>query len=60
LAARLFTDAEKLMNWGEVIFFLLALAGVFVLVVIVFVIKSGNQVENEKASRKQGESGSRG
>jgi uncharacterized protein YpmS len=42
------------MNWGEVIFFLLALASVFVLVVIVFVLKSVKQVENEKASRKQG------
>jgi len=47
------------MNWGEVIFFLLALAGVFVLVVIVFVLKSEKQVGNEKASRKQGPSGSR-
>jgi uncharacterized protein YpmS len=43
------------MNWGEVIFFLLALASVFVLVVVVFVLKSGKQVENEKASRKQGQ-----
>jgi uncharacterized protein YpmS len=42
------------MNWGEVIFFLLALASVFVLVVIVFVLKSVKQVENEKVSRKQG------
>jgi uncharacterized protein YpmS len=48
------------MNWGDVIFFLLALAGVFVLVVILFVLKSGKQVENEKASRKQGQSGRRG
>ena len=47
------------MNWGEVIFLLLALAGVFVLVIIVFVLKSGKQVENEKASRKRGQPGSR-
>jgi len=48
------------MNWGEVIFFLLALAGVFVLVVIVFVLKSEKKVENDKASQKQGQSGTRG
>jgi hypothetical protein len=41
------------MNWGDVIFALLTLAGLFVLVVIVFVLKSGNLVENEKISRKQ-------
>lgn len=46
------------MNWGEVIFLLLGLAGVFVLVVIVFVLKSGKQVENEKTSQEQGRSGS--
>jgi uncharacterized protein YpmS len=59
LAASLFTDAEKLMNWGEVIFLLLALAGVFVLVVIIFVLKSEKQAENEKTSRKQDQSGNR-
>ncbi|MDP6674752.1 MAG: hypothetical protein QGH93_07910 [Gammaproteobacteria bacterium] len=41
------------MNWGEVIFFLLSLAGLFVLVVIVFVLKSIKQVGNEKDSPKQ-------
>ena len=46
------------MNWGEVIFFLLPLASVFVLVVIVFVLKSKKQVENEEASQKQDRSGS--
>ena len=46
------------MNWGEVIFFLLTLASVFVLVVIVFVLKSKKQVENEEASQKQDRSGS--
>jgi uncharacterized protein YpmS len=48
------------MNWGEVIFSLLALAGVFVLVVIVFVLKSEKQVKNEKASRKRDQSESQG
>jgi len=60
LAARPFADAETLMNWGEVIFLLLALAGVFVLVVIVFVLKSEKQAKNEKASQKQDQSGNRG
>ncbi len=48
------------MNWGEVIFLLLTLASVFVLVVIVFVLKSENKAQNEKASQKQGRPGSRG
>jgi uncharacterized protein YpmS len=48
------------MNWGEVIFLLLALAGVFVLVIIVFVLKSQKQVENEKAPQKHGRPGGRG
>jgi hypothetical protein len=41
------------MNWGDIIFSLLALAGVFVLVVIIFVLKAEKQVKNEKASQKQ-------
>jgi uncharacterized protein YpmS len=43
------------MNWGNIVFSLLALAGVFVLVVIIFVIKAEKQVKNEKASQKQGQ-----
>ncbi|MDP7270395.1 MAG: hypothetical protein QGG65_03505 [Gammaproteobacteria bacterium] len=46
------------MNWGNIIFSLLALAGMFVLVVIIFVLKSKKQVENEEASQKQDRSGS--
>jgi uncharacterized protein YpmS len=42
------------MNWGEVIFMLLALAGVFVLVVIVFVLKSENQSTDRNAPPKRG------
>ena len=45
------------MNWGEVIFFLLALASVFVLVIIIFVLKADKQVKNEKISQKQDQSG---
>ncbi|MCP4925195.1 MAG: hypothetical protein QGG67_10845 [Gammaproteobacteria bacterium] len=48
------------MNWGEVIFFLLTLASVFVLVVIVFVLRSVKPAKNEKAARKQDQSGSGG
>jgi len=44
------------MNWGNVILTLLTLAGVFVLVLIVFVLKSMNQVGNEKPSQKQDQS----
>lgn len=43
------------MNWGEVIFMLLALAGVFVLVVIVFVLKSEKQSADNKAPPKRGQ-----
>jgi hypothetical protein len=35
------------MNWGDAIFLLLTLAGVFVLVVIVMVLKSGKAGKNE-------------
>jgi hypothetical protein len=45
------------MSWGDAIFGLLTLAGLFVLVVIVFVLKSGNLIENEKISRKQDQPG---
>ena len=43
------------MNWGEVIFMLLALAGVFVLVVIVFVLKSEKQSTDKKIPPKRGQ-----
>jgi uncharacterized protein YpmS len=46
------------MNWSDVILSLLALAAVFVLVVLVFVLKSIKQVDNKKASQKQDQSGS--
>jgi uncharacterized protein YpmS len=41
------------MNWGEVVFLLLALAGVFVLVIIVFVLKSEKQSTDKKAPAKR-------
>jgi hypothetical protein len=43
------------MNWGDIVFSLLALAGVFVIVVIIFVIKSEKQVRNEKSSQRKGQ-----
>jgi uncharacterized protein YpmS len=43
------------MNWGDIVFSLLALASVFVLIVVIFVIKSEKQVKNEKSSQKQGQ-----
>ena len=43
------------MNWGEVIFMLLALADVFVLVVIVFVLKSEKQSTDKKIPPKRGQ-----
>jgi hypothetical protein len=43
------------MDWGEIVFFLLALASVFVLVVVVFVLKSIKQVDKENVSPKQGQ-----
>jgi hypothetical protein len=43
------------MNWGEVIFMLLTLAGVFVLVVVVFVLKSAKQSADDKAPPKRGQ-----
>ena len=45
------------MDWGEVIFFLLTLAGLFVLVLIVFILKSEKQAKNKKDSQKRDESG---
>lgn len=44
------------MNWGNVILALLTLAGMFVMVLIVLVLKSMNQVGNEKTSQKQDQS----
>ncbi len=41
------------MNWGDAIFMLLALAGVFVLVLIVFVFKSDKQSADNKAPPKR-------
>jgi hypothetical protein len=43
------------MDWGEIVFFLLALASVFVLVVVVFVLKSIKKIDNENVSPKQGQ-----
>ena len=48
------------MNWNNVVFSLLALAGVFVLVVIVFVLRSEGQAKKEKALQKQGQPRDRG
>jgi len=42
------------MNWGEII---ITFAGLFVLVVIVFVLKSEKKVRDEKTSRKQDQPG---
>jgi len=44
------------MNWGIVILTLLTLAGVFVLVLIVFVLKSIKQGGIEKTSQQQDQS----
>ena len=42
------------MNWGDVFFLLITLAGVFVLVVVVLVVKSEKQAKiNEKALRQE-------
>jgi hypothetical protein len=43
------------MDWGEIVFFLLALASVFVLVVVVLVLKSIKKIDNENVSPKQGQ-----
>jgi hypothetical protein len=48
------------MNWGNVILSLIALASVFVLVLIFFVLKSIKQVGNEKAPQKQDQSENQG
>jgi uncharacterized protein YpmS len=43
------------MNWGDVFFMLITLAGVFVLVVVVLVVKAEKQTKiNEKALRLEG------
>ncbi len=44
------------MNWGDIIFFLLTLASVFVLVVIVFVLKSEKKIEDKNTSEEKGQS----
>jgi hypothetical protein len=41
------------MDWANIILSLIALAGLFVLVLIVLVLKSMNQVGDEKPSQKQ-------
>ncbi len=43
------------MNWGDAIFMLLALAGVFVLVVIVFVLKAEKKSADNKTPPKRGQ-----
>jgi uncharacterized protein YpmS len=48
------------MNWGEVIFSLLTLAGVFVLVVILFVLKSEKKSRKKKLRESKANKGERG
>jgi uncharacterized membrane protein YuzA (DUF378 family) len=43
------------MNWGEIIFMLLALAGVFVLLIVIKNIKSEKQSADNKAPPKRGQ-----
>jgi uncharacterized protein YpmS len=38
------------MNWGDAIFILLSLAGVFVLLIVVIVLKSGNKPTDDNKS----------
>jgi len=48
------------MNWGEVIFSLITLAGVFVLVVVVFVLKSEKKSRMKKLRESKANKGERG
>jgi hypothetical protein len=42
------------MNWGDAIFMLLALAGVFVLWIVIMVLKSEKQSADKKTPPKRG------
>ncbi len=48
------------MNWGEVVFVLLTIAGTFVLVVIFFVLKSEKKLRMEKLRESKADKGGRG